>query len=85
MDDVEKILEGLSQEERLKLLESLIQGASKAREENLSVEDRLERLEQIVLAGQQMGTPGVKVVRMSCMPSASTQVVGASSFYGCNC
>lgn len=41
----EKILEGLSQEERLELLERLIQGAERAREENLTIEERLERLE----------------------------------------
>jgi hypothetical protein len=85
MDDVEKILEGLSQEDRLKLLESLIQGATKAREESLSIEDRLERLEQVVLGGQQVGTLGAKVVRMLCMPGGSAQVGGGIGCCGCNC
>ena len=49
--DAEKILEGLSQEERLKLLERLIQGAEQAKEESLSVEDRVERLESLVDLG----------------------------------
>jgi hypothetical protein len=49
--DAEKILEGLSQEERLKLLERLIQGAEQAKEESLSVEDRVERLESLVGMG----------------------------------
>jgi len=46
--DAEKILEGLSQEERLELLERLIQGAERAHEEELSTEERLERLESLV-------------------------------------
>ena len=46
--EAEKILEGLSQEERLELLERLIQGASQAHEESLSTEDRVERLEEAV-------------------------------------
>ena len=49
--DAEKILEGLSQEERLKLLERLIQGAEQAQEESLNVEDRVERLESLVGLG----------------------------------
>ena len=49
--DAEKILEGLSQEERLKLLERLIQGAEQAQDESLSVEDRVERLESLVGLG----------------------------------
>ncbi|GMQ78577.1 MAG: hypothetical protein BMS9Abin02_1096 [Anaerolineae bacterium] len=49
--DAEEILEGLSQEERLKLLERLIQGAEQAQEESLSVEDRVERLESLVGLG----------------------------------
>ena len=51
--DAEKILEGLSQEERLKLLEQLIQGAEQAQEEELSLEDRVERLESLAGAGLQ--------------------------------
>ena len=38
--DTEKILEGLTQEERLELLEHLIQSTDKPREEDLSVEQR---------------------------------------------
>ncbi len=49
--DAEKILEGLSQEERLKLLERLIQGAEQAQDESLSVEERVERLESLVGMG----------------------------------
>ena len=49
--NAEKILEGLSQEERLKLLERLIQGAEQAQEESLSVEERVERLESQVGLG----------------------------------
>jgi hypothetical protein len=46
--DTEKILEGLNQEERLELLEHLIQSTDRPREEDLSVEQRLERLESLV-------------------------------------
>jgi len=49
--EAEKILEGLSQEERLELLERLIQGASQAHEESLSTEERVKRLEEVVLGG----------------------------------
>lgn len=49
--EADKILESLSHEERLKLLEKLIQGATEAHEETLTVEDRLERLENLVLGG----------------------------------
>lgn len=45
--DTEKILEGLTQEERLELLERLIQSTDQPREEELSVEQRLERLESL--------------------------------------
>lgn len=51
--DSEKILEGLTQEERLKLLAQLIQGAEQAQEEELTLEDRVERLESLVGAGPQ--------------------------------
>lgn len=50
-EEVDKILEGLSQEERLKLLERLIKGAENAYEESLTVEERLERLENMFLGG----------------------------------
>ncbi len=50
-NDAEKILESLSQEERLKLLERLIQGATEIKEESMTVEERLERLEGILLGG----------------------------------
>lgn len=46
--DVESILEGLSQEERLALLERLIKEAAEPSEEELSVEERLERLERLM-------------------------------------
>jgi hypothetical protein len=49
--NAENILEGLTQEERLKLLEQLIQGAEQAQEEELSLEDRVDRLEAVVFAG----------------------------------
>jgi cell division septum initiation protein DivIVA len=48
--NAEKILEGLTQEERLKLLEQLIQGAEQAQEEELSLEDRVDRLETVIFA-----------------------------------
>jgi len=47
--DVEKALEGLSQEERLALLERLIREAIEQGEETLSTEERIARLERIVL------------------------------------
>ncbi|MFQ5408317.1 MAG: hypothetical protein ACE5FI_07860 [Anaerolineales bacterium] len=49
--EAEKILEGLTQEERLELLERLIQGAAQAREESLSTEERVERLEESLWGG----------------------------------
>lgn len=55
--EAEKILEGLSQEERLELLERLIQGASQAREESLSTEERVERLEEVILGSPWHFTP----------------------------
>ena len=51
--DAEKILEGLSQEERLALLERLLKGAA-GQEEDLSTEERVERLEEVAL-GRQRG------------------------------
>jgi len=46
--DVEKILEELSQEERLALLGRLLKGAT-GQEADLSTEERVKRLEEIVL------------------------------------
>lgn len=51
----DKILEGLSQEDRLTLLESLIRGAEQAQEENLSIKDRVGRLEAQVGRGPGRG------------------------------
>lgn len=50
--EAEKILEGLGQEERLELLERLIQGASQAQEESLTTEERVERLEESLWGGR---------------------------------
>lgn len=50
--EAEKILEGLSQEERLELLERLIQGATQAQEESLTTEERVERLEESLWGGR---------------------------------
>ncbi len=50
--EAEKILEGLSQEERLELLERLIQGAAQAQEESLTTEERLDRLEEALWGGR---------------------------------
>lgn len=50
--EADKILEGLSQEERLELLERLIQGASRAQEENLTTGERVERLEEALWGGR---------------------------------
>jgi hypothetical protein len=55
-EEAEKILESLSQEERLKLLERLIQGAEEVREEELTAEERIERLEDAVLGGHRAGS-----------------------------
>ncbi len=48
--EIDKILEGLSQEERLQLLERLVkEGAQKeAKPEDLSLEERVKRLEDYV-------------------------------------
>lgn len=59
--DADEILEKLSQEERLELLERLIKGASQAKEENLTLEERVERLERIVGVGSPVQ---VKVMRI---------------------
>lgn len=49
--DIESILEGLTQEERLALLERLVKSMAGAEtpEEELTIEERVKRLEDIVL------------------------------------
>jgi hypothetical protein len=49
--EVDKILEGLSQEERLELLERLVKEGAQ-NEENLSLEERVKRLEDFVFGGR---------------------------------
>jgi hypothetical protein len=49
--EVDKILEGLSQEERLELLERLVKEGAQT-EENLSLEERVKRLEDFVFVGR---------------------------------
>jgi len=46
--DVEQILEGLSQEERLALLKRLLKQTAELDEEELTTEERLDRLEEAV-------------------------------------
>lgn len=48
-EKIDAILEGLSQEERMALLERLIRGGGQ--DEDLSLEDRVDRLEAILLCG----------------------------------
>ena len=43
--DVEEVFAGLSQEERLDLLERLIRGAERSEDDALTTEERIERLE----------------------------------------
>lgn len=62
-EEIDKILEGLSQEDRLKLLERLIKGAEQAYEENLTVEERLNRLEDAMLDAGGCCGPRVVVKR----------------------
>jgi cell division septum initiation protein DivIVA len=62
-EEIDKILEGLSQEDRLKLLERLIKGAEQAYEENLTVEERVDRLENTLLGGASCCGPRVIVKR----------------------
>jgi hypothetical protein len=52
--EIDKILEGLSQEERLQLLERLVkEGAQKeAKAEDLSLEERVKRLEDFVFGAR---------------------------------
>lgn len=56
----EDILEKLSKEERLELLERLIKGAAQEQEENLTLEERVERLEKMFGPGCE---PVVRIVR----------------------
>ncbi|MCP4361510.1 MAG: hypothetical protein GY796_26155 [Chloroflexi bacterium] len=58
----DKILDKLSQEERLDLLERLIKGAAQAKEESLTLEQRVERLEK--MTGASPG-PAIKVIRQA--------------------
>ncbi len=44
--DVEEVFEGLSQQERLDLLERLIRGAEASDDDPLTTEERIERLEK---------------------------------------
>ncbi len=44
--DVEEVFAGLSQDERLDLLERLIRGAERSGDDVLSTEERVERLER---------------------------------------
>ena len=48
VSDVEEVIGGLSQDERLDLLERLIRGAERSDDEALSTEERIERLEKTV-------------------------------------
>jgi hypothetical protein len=48
-EKIDAILEGLSQEERMALLEHLIRGSGQ--DEDLSLEERVDRLEAILLRG----------------------------------
>ena len=50
--DIDKILEDLSQEERLALLERLVKDAAQEeKKEDLSIEERIARLEEAVYGG----------------------------------
>ncbi|MCP4427396.1 MAG: hypothetical protein GY803_23150 [Chloroflexi bacterium] len=55
----DEILDKLSQEERLELLERLIKGAAQAKEENLTLDQRVERLEKMAGFGHK---PIIRVV-----------------------
>ena len=46
VSDVEEVIAGLSQDERLDLLERLIRGTEQPEDEPLSTEERIERLEK---------------------------------------
>ena len=59
----DEILDKLSQEERLELLERLIKGASQVKEENLTLEQRVERLEKMQSPGRE---PKIRVIRAGC-------------------
>ncbi len=59
----DEILDKLSQEERLKLLERLIKGAAQEKEESLTLDQRVERLESMFSPGRE---PTIRAMRMSC-------------------
>ncbi len=60
-EGMDEILKGLDQEQRLKLLERLIQGAAGV-DESLSMDERLGRLEERILGGA--GRPGSRRIRV---------------------
>jgi cell division septum initiation protein DivIVA len=62
MMDTEDVFDKLTQEERLKLLEQLIKGASQAQEESLTIEQRVKRLEEMLGAGSKQAR--VKAIRL---------------------
>ena len=62
-EDAEKILENLSEEERLELLKRLIQGVDEGKEEELTAEERIERLEDAVLGSHRFGSGKRVVIR----------------------
>jgi hypothetical protein len=59
----DEILDKLSQEERLELLERLIKGAAKEKEESLTLDQRVERLEKMFSPDRE---PTIRVVRAGC-------------------
>ncbi len=62
--DADQILERLEQEERSELLEHLMQGAARAQQENVPLEERVERLESLIGAGMKGGARReVRVIR----------------------
>ncbi len=73
--NTEKILEGLNQEERLELLERLIQRATPALEESPNIEERTERLVEALGSGRQQARHGE---RFSGKP-------GMAGKMGCQC
>ncbi|GBE49128.1 hypothetical protein BMS3Bbin13_00027 [bacterium BMS3Bbin13] len=56
--NTEKVLEGLNQEERLELLERLIQRAFPVLEESTNIEERTERLVEALGSGHQHACRG---------------------------
>ena len=79
-EEAEKILESLSQEDRLKLLERLIQGAEEVHEEELTTEERVKRLEDAIFRGSYTGSGKRVIVRRQ---RAGRQ--GFSDIDGCMC